>query len=46
VLYPSSIQYQSTAFFRNYDDGWRLVQGTPHFGQPLDEGLKKAEPAL
>ena len=46
VLYPSSIHYQSTAFFRNYDDGWRLVQGTPHLGQPLDEGLKKAEPAL
>ena len=46
VLYPSSIHYQSTAFFRNYDDGWRLVQGTPHLSQPLDEGLKKAEPAL
>jgi len=44
VLYPADAHYHSTATFRNYDDGWRLVEGAPRPGQPLDEALKNAEP--
>ena len=35
--------YTSTASFRDYDDGWRVVE-TSHPGQPLDEALKAADP--
>jgi hypothetical protein len=45
VLYSGNVHYRSTATFRCYDDGWRLVQGASHSGQPLDEALKNAEPA-
>jgi hypothetical protein len=45
VFYSGDAHYQSTASFRFYDDGWRLVQGAAHPGQPLDEALKNAEPA-
>jgi hypothetical protein len=44
VLYPSDARYRSTASFRDYDDGWRLVENS-HPAQPLDEALKNAEPA-
>jgi hypothetical protein len=44
VLYSSDARYRSTASFRSYDDGWRLVEKS-HPGQPLDEALKNAEPA-
>src|SRR5882672_299869 len=44
VLYPGDTHYRSTAIFRDYDDGWRLIEGTPHPPQPLDEALKNAEP--
>ncbi len=44
VLYPGDAQYRSTASFRNYDDGWRLIEAAPHPAQPLDEALKNAEP--
>ena len=45
MLYPGDVHYRSIASFRCYDDGWRLVQGTSHPGQPLDEALRNAEPA-
>jgi hypothetical protein len=45
VLYSGDLHYRSTASFRDYDDGWRIVQGTAHPTQPLDEALKNAEPA-
>ncbi len=45
VLYPGDVHYRSTASFRCYDDGWRLVEGSTRPGQPLDEALKNAEPA-
>jgi hypothetical protein len=45
VIYPGDVRYRSTAGFRRYDDGWRVVRGTSHPGQPLDEALKNAEPA-
>ncbi len=45
ALYSSDLHYISTVGFRNYDDGWRLVQGAPHSGQTMDDALKNAEPA-
>jgi hypothetical protein len=45
VLYSSDAHYRSTASFRRYDDGWRLVEVAARPGQPLDEALKNAEPA-
>jgi hypothetical protein len=45
ALYSSDLRYNSTVGFRNYDDGWRLVQNPAHTGQSLDDALKDAEPA-
>jgi len=45
VIYSGDARYRSTASFRLYDDGWRLLQSSAHAGQPLDEALKNAEPA-
>ena len=28
AIYSSDVRYRSTATFRAYDDGWRIVQGT------------------
>jgi hypothetical protein len=44
VIYSSDVHYRSTAIFRHYDDGWRLVQSASHPSQPLDDALKNAEP--
>jgi hypothetical protein len=44
LLYRGDIRYRSTAAFRDFDDGWRLAQGTSHSGQTIDEALKNAEP--
>jgi hypothetical protein len=44
ALYSSDLHYRSTAVFRSYDDGWRLVQGVSRPGEPLDDALKNAEP--
>jgi hypothetical protein len=45
ALYSGDSRYRSTASFRCYDDGWRVVaRGASHHGQPLDEALKNAEP--
>ncbi len=45
ALYRSDAQYRSTVTFRNYDDGWRLSESTPHPSQSLDDALKNSEPA-
>jgi len=45
VFYSPDARYRSTVGFRRYDDGWRVVQGVPHPGQPLDEALKNVDPA-
>jgi hypothetical protein len=45
ALYTVDVQYKSTVGFRDYDDGWRVVQTTPHPSQMLDDALKNAEPA-
>jgi hypothetical protein len=44
ALYSTDLRYKSTVGFRDYDDGWRLVQSTPHPAQTLDDALKNAEP--
>ena len=44
-LYLSELRYKSTTSFRNYDDGWRLLDSAVRSGQTLDEALKNAEPA-
>jgi hypothetical protein len=45
ALYSSDVHYISTVGFRDYDDGWRLVQSGPHSGQTIDDAVKNAEPA-
>jgi hypothetical protein len=44
ALYSGEVRYRSTALFRDYDDGWRLVQTASHPAQPLGEALRNAEP--
>lgn len=44
ALYSADMRYKSTVGFRDYDDGWRLVQSVPHPLQTLDDALKNAEP--
>jgi hypothetical protein len=45
ALYSGDLHYKSIVGFRQYDDGWRMQQGTPRTGQPIDDALKNAEPA-
>jgi len=45
ALYPEIGHSESTVAFRNYDDGWRVVETAAHSGQALDDALKNAEPA-
>ena len=44
VLYSRETHHRSTAIFRCYDDGWRVLESSSHSGQPLDEALRNAEP--
>jgi hypothetical protein len=44
VLYSGDLRYNSTVGFRQYDDGWRLLQSAPHSAQTLDDAFKNAEP--
>ena len=46
ALYAGGVQYKSTVAFRQYDDGWRIVEGSaPRSNQGLDDALKNSEPA-
>ena len=45
ALYSVELQYRSTTSFRDYDDGWRLVDSAVRSGQTVDDALKNAEPA-
>lgn len=46
ALYAGGVQYRSTVGFRQYDDGWRVVEATaPKNDQTLDDALKNSEPA-
>jgi hypothetical protein len=43
ALYTGDLHYNSTVGFRDYDDGWRIMQGASHSGQTLEDALKNAE---
>jgi len=46
ALYAGGVQYRSTVGFRQYDDGWRVVESSaPKHDQSLDDALKNSEPA-
>jgi hypothetical protein len=45
AFYSSELHLRSTVGFRHYDDGWRIVQSSPHSGQTLDDAVRNAEPA-
>ncbi len=45
ALYDSGVHYRSTAGFRGYDDGWRVVEQNAPANQTLDEALRNAQPA-
>lgn len=45
ALYSSDVRYQSTAGFRKYDDGWRVLEGSARQQQTLEDALKNSEPA-
>lgn len=45
ALYSADLRYKSTVSFRNYDDGWRIVQTSSSSSQTLDNALKSAEPS-
>jgi len=46
ALYAGGVQYKSIVGFRQYDDGWRIIEGSaPKSNLGLDEALKNAEPA-
>jgi hypothetical protein len=45
ALYSGDLHYKSIVGFRKYDDGWRMVQGTPRSAQSIDDALRNAEPA-
>jgi hypothetical protein len=44
ALYDSGVRYRSTVGFRDYDDGWRVVDQTVPSNQTLDEALRNAQP--
>jgi len=45
ALYPGDPHYRSSVGFREFDDGWRVMQSVPRARQTLDDSLKSAEPA-
>ena len=45
ALYSSDLHYRSSVAFRDYDDGWRIVQSAARSGQTIEDALKNAEPA-
>jgi hypothetical protein len=44
ALYSGDVQYKSTVGFRQYDDGWRVIELTPRPSQSIVDALKNAEP--
>lgn len=46
ALYSGDVHYKSVVGFREYDDGWRMTEGTPRSGQSIEDALKNAEPIL
>jgi hypothetical protein len=44
ALYSADLRYKSTVGFREYDDGWRVLQSPTRPNQTMDDALKNAEP--
>ena len=44
ALFSSDQPHASTAIFRRYDDGWRVVESSSRHAEPLDDALKNSEP--
>ncbi|HWJ47761.1 MAG TPA: hypothetical protein VNS62_08920 [Candidatus Udaeobacter sp.] len=44
-LYSGDLHYVSSVGFREYDDGWRMLQSAPRAAQTIEDALKNAEPA-
>jgi hypothetical protein len=44
ALYDSGVHYRSTAGFRGYDDGWRVVEQSVPSNRTLEEALHNAQP--
>ena len=45
AFYAEDQHYRSVVGFRQFDDGWRVVQSGTHSGQPIDDALSNAEAA-
>jgi hypothetical protein len=46
ALSQTGVEFRSSVAFRQYDDGWRVLQGSaPKTNQDLDDALKDAQPA-
>jgi len=44
ALYDNGVHYRSTVGFRDYDDGWRVVEQPIPANQPLEDALRNAQP--
>jgi hypothetical protein len=44
ALYDGGVRYRSTVGFRDYDNGWHVVEQTVPSNQTLDEALRNAQP--
>jgi hypothetical protein len=44
AFYAEDQHYRSLVGFRQFDDGWRIVQNVARSGQSIDDALKNAEP--
>jgi hypothetical protein len=44
ALYSGDMQFRSMVGFRQYDDGWRVIEVTPRPAQSITDALKNAEP--
>ncbi len=40
ALVSSNLDYKTTVAFRQYDDGWRVLDGSAKSDQPLEDALK------
>jgi hypothetical protein len=44
ALHDSGVRYRSSVGFRDYDNGWRIMEQAAPSNQSLDEALRNAEP--
>jgi hypothetical protein len=45
ALFSSDQPHASTAIFRRYDDGWRVLESSSHHAEPLGDALRNSEPS-